>query len=143
MRAMDCRGRSAASNRMGFLLMEAPEMLAQAERDPKNSLRFYITVPETEIADLSFRQLSLRIGSAEALLKQIKKRMAEAGAFHILDRSPKLKQWLPTGSHGDVKPCQVKRTAAGSVRQHHRVGMQITFSDPARAQAFAHALKIA
>jgi len=119
-------------------------MPVQAERDPKNSLRFYITVPEDEVGPVTLRPAArLSIAGAERLLAGIKKQVATNAGNHIINGLPKLKKLLPSGSYGDTKSYHVKRPTAGSVPAHHRVGLRITFNDPAHAAVFAKAFNIA
>ncbi|MEG3155146.1 hypothetical protein [Sphingomonas sp. RB1R13] len=55
-------------------------MAVQSERDPKISLRFYVTVPEGQIGPVALNQMQLNISVAEKLLARMKKRMADDGA---------------------------------------------------------------
>ncbi|HET9640337.1 MAG TPA: hypothetical protein VFP12_14150 [Allosphingosinicella sp.] len=114
----------------------------QSERDPRNGLRFYITVPEASIGSIQIKDVGLTIAAAEKLLGMIKKEMARRGAEHLLKISPKLRKIAPSGTYGDTKPCHIKRPKAGSVPAHYRVGLRITFNDPGHAQAFAAALGV-
>lgn len=114
--------------------------IVQSERDPRNSLRFYITVPEAIVGSVQIKDVGLTIATAEKLLGMIKKEMAKRGAEHLLKISPKLRKLAPSGAYGDTKPCHIKRPKAGSVPSHFRVGLQITFNDPGHAQTFAAAL---
>ena len=68
--------------------------------------------------------------------------MADDGTKYLISQSAKLKGLLPPRSHGDFKPCHIKRAAAGGVPAHYRVGLRITFNNPTAAQAFAKALNI-
>lgn len=115
-------------------------MSVQKERDPKNSLRFYITVSEGDVGPLTINSATLSIMEAEKLVASMKTLLAKRGAEHILERSKKLKSLLPSGSYGDAKPYIVKRTGAGNMPAHFRVGIQITFNDPGHAQTFAKAI---
>lgn len=117
-------------------------MAVQIERDSKNALRFYITLPEGEVPPVRVRSHDLGITDAEKLLTQIKAEMAKNAAEILLRKSPKLRNLLPSGSYGDVKPYHVKRSKAGKTPAHYRVGMQVTFADPAHAAGFAKAVGI-
>ena len=120
--------------------MTRPPLEVQRERDPKNALRFYLTIAEAQLAPFTTRQMDLHIQTAERLLAEVKKALAERGAQAIIAASPKLRSMLPAGNHGDCKPYSVRRAAAGTVPAHYRVGLQVTFSDPANAQVFAKAV---
>jgi hypothetical protein len=116
-------------------------MPIQKQRDPKNSLRFYITLPEAEVASVSLKPpVSLRILDAEKTLARVKKLMANTGAEHILRGSKKLQSLLPGRSHGEVKAHFEKRAKAGTTPAHYRVGLQITFTEPRFADTFAKAI---
>lgn len=115
-------------------------MPLQCERDTKNSLRFFLTLAEDELPSVSVPALSLTIAKAEKLLLEIKNAMMKSAASTIV--SSRLKDMLPSGSLGDTKLYHVKRPKAGTIPAHHRVGIQVTFNDPAHAQKFAAVLKI-
>lgn len=122
--------------------MTSRPLQVQRERDPKNAQRFYLTIAESQVAPFAMRQTDLHIQTAEKLLAEVKKLLAKRGAETIIAASPKLKNVLPSGSHGDCKPYSVKRAPAGTVPTHFRVGLQVTFSDPADAQIFAKVVGI-
>lgn len=117
-------------------------MPLQAERDSKNSLRFYLTLLQGEVPPVSIRATDFDISKAEQLLSGVKAKMAENAMKKIVSGMPKLKGLWPSGSYGDTKPYAVKRPKAGTVPAHYRVGVQITFNDPTHAQTFAKAAGI-
>jgi hypothetical protein len=112
-------------------------MPLQSERDHKNALRFYLTLPEGEVRPVPTRQFDHRIATAEKQLALIKTEMAKSAAAQILTGVNGLKQQLPTGQDGDAKPYHIKRPAAGTTAAHYRVGLQVTFTDPHFAERFA------
>lgn len=114
----------------------------EAERDPKDHLRFYVTFPDAQLPKLSPNQLSLDIADAEQLLKIVKKRRATDGLNAVM--ASNIGQWLKNNATSNVtlKEYSVSRKKAGTVPAHWRVGLAITFANPALAQAFAKACKI-
>lgn len=116
-------------------------MPIQVERDPKSTLRFFITVLEGEVGPVHPNLSQLDISAAEALLATVKKAM-EFKAQQLILSSQDIKALLPSGPHGAVDGYSAKRPKAGTTPAHYRVGIRVTFNDPVHAKAFAEKLKI-
>lgn len=114
----------------------------EVERDPKDNLRFYATLPDLSLANLSYHHLSLNIAEAEKLLRDVKKRRATDGGNHVMNGP--IGKWLKSNASPNVsvKEYSVNRKAAGTTPAHWRVGLAITFANASLAQAFATACKI-
>lgn len=115
---------------------------AEVERDPKDNLRFYATIPDSTLTKLPIISLKLDIADAEKLLKDVKKRRATDGGKFVM-KGP-IGIWLKAngGSNVTAKEHCVSRKKAGTTPAHWRVGLAITFANAALAQAFAAACKI-
>ncbi len=119
-------------------------MPLQIERDPKHSLRFYLTLPESDVPPVVIRQVDLRIQTADQLLAAVKKKMGESAGQHIVQTIERSKQkgMLPSGTIGATEAHVMKRPKVGATPAHYRVGLRVTFNDPAHAVAFATAFGV-
>lgn len=115
-------------------------MPIEPERDPKSSLIFYITIPETEVGPVVSPIRNLFLTELDKYIADAKKALALVAARKII--GPKLRPYLPTGSHGGVKEHVMKRPKAGTTPAHYRLGIKITFANPSAASKFAKDLKI-
>lgn len=122
--------------------MTSQPIRVEIERDPRDNLRFYATIPESGLAKFSLRSLHLDIADAEKLLKSVKKSRAVEGGKLVANGQ--IGKWLKTNASPSVtaKEYFVSRKAAGTTPAHWRVGLVITFATASLAQAFAIACKI-